>query len=299
MTDDQSVLILGAGYLGRRVGRRLLDRGVRVFGTTRSAGRAAELAALGIEPVLADVLDPGSLERLPAADRVVYDVGFDRTQGASMRSVYVDGLRATLDRLPGPIRRFVYVGSTGVYGQEDGDWVDEGSPTEPRHESGRVCLEAERALWESAGLREVPAIVLRLAGLYGPGRIVGATALRRGEPISGLPDKFLNWIQVDDAAGACLAALDRGEAGRVYLAADDRPIARLEYYRLLAGLLGVAAPRFEPLAPGSDTGRRSDANRKVRNRRIRAELGVAWNYPDIRTGLPAALEAERAGSPMP
>src|SRR4051794_24826107 len=94
-----TTLIVGCGYLGRRVGRLLSARGERVLGTTRKAGRAGELADWGIEAVAADVLDRYSLEGLPEAGRALYCVGFDRTAGVPIRTVYVDGLRHALGRL--------------------------------------------------------------------------------------------------------------------------------------------------------------------------------------------------------
>jgi len=281
-----TTLIVGSGYLGRRVAGLLIGRGDRVLGTTRSAPRAAELQALGIEPILADVLDPGSI-RLPAVDRILYCVGFDRSAGVSMRDVYVGGLRDFLAGLPGRPARFVYASSTGVYGQDDGGWVDEDSPTEPRHESGRVCLEGETVARGDAG-----AVVLRFAGLYGPGRIVRRASLERGEPVVGDPAKFLNLVHIDDAAAAAVAALDRGEPARTYLIADNRPVPRSEYYGLVAGLLGRPAPQFIAPAPGGPDPRREEANKRVSNRRMRTELAVVPRFPDIATGLPAALAAE-------
>jgi nucleoside-diphosphate-sugar epimerase len=112
-----TTLIIGCGYLGQHLGIRLHQQGERVFGTVRSPGRAAVIAALGIEAVIADVLVPESLGRLPEADRVFYSVGYDRAAGSSMRAVYVDGLQNVLDKLPQSVKRFVYAGSTGVYGQ--------------------------------------------------------------------------------------------------------------------------------------------------------------------------------------
>ena len=281
-----STLIVGCGYLGRRVGRLLSDRGDRVFGTARSDSRAAEIADWGIEPVLADVLNPGSI-RLPATDRLLYCVGFDRTAGVPMRTVYVEGLRNVLDRLPNAVGRFAYASSTGVYGQDDGGWVDEDSPTEPRHEAGKVCLEGEETAraWG-------PAIVVRFSGLYGPGRVLRKAAIERREPIVGDPRKFLNVIHIDDAATATIAALDRGEPGRVYLASDDRPVERSEYYARVAECLGASPPRFEPPAPGSAEAKREESNKRASNRRMRSELGVSLAYPDIATGIPAALAAE-------
>jgi nucleoside-diphosphate-sugar epimerase len=288
-----STLIVGCGDLGRRVGRLLSGRGERVFGTTRTPGRAAELAAGGVEPILADVLDPDSLAGLPVVDRVVYCVGYDRAAGPSLRAVYVDGLRHALGRLIDRAGLLVYAGSTGVYGQDDGGWVDEDSPTEPRHDAGRVGRDAEGVLREVAGGRGLPTVLLRFSGLYGPGRIIRRAALERGEPIVGDPSRFLNLIHVDDAAAAAVAALDRAPSGRTFLVSDDRPVERRAYYTLVAELVGAPAPRFVPPAPGAPEARREEANRRVSNRRMTAELGVALMYPDITTGIPAALAAER------
>ena len=118
-----STLIVGCGYLGRRVGRLLFARGEHVLGTVRTPEKAAPLTAFGIEPILADVLDPATLDHLPQTRRVVYCVGFDRSKGVPMRTVYVDGVRNVLDRLGRVPEVFVYTSSTGVYGRNDGEWV--------------------------------------------------------------------------------------------------------------------------------------------------------------------------------
>jgi nucleoside-diphosphate-sugar epimerase len=281
-----TTLIVGCGYLGRRVGIRLVQRGERVFGTTRSAERASTLAELGIEPILVDVLDPGSLDRLPAADRVLSCVGFDRSAGQSFRTVHVGGLRTVLERVSG---RLVFIGSTGVYGQSAGEWVDESSPTEPLHEAGLVALEAERLALRVGEERGLATVVLRCSGLYGPGRIVGRASLERGLPIVGDPSRYLNLIQIDDAAEAAIAALDRGRPGAIYLASDDRPVERRAYYGLAARLLNAPEPRFELLAPDSAEAVRDRSNKRVCNRRMREDLGVSLRFPDIDTGLPDAV----------
>jgi nucleoside-diphosphate-sugar epimerase len=282
-----------------RVGRLLANGGLQVFGTTRSEAREDELRSLGIEPVLANVLEPESLERLPAADWVVYCVGSDRRSAVPMRAVHVDGLRLALERLAGRVKRLVYSSSTGVYGPQPEGWVTEQTPAEPNLESGRVVYEAERLLFELAPRQGLEAVVVRLAGLYGPGRIVRRVLVERGEPIPGSGDHLLNLVQIDDAAVAVVAALERGRSGEVYLAADDRPVTRREYYGLLAELLGVAAPRFMPPEPGSPEALRDAAQKRVSNRKMKAELGVILSYPDITTGMPAALAVERAGAAGP
>jgi nucleoside-diphosphate-sugar epimerase len=291
-----STLIVGCGYLGRRVGMRLASANEteRLLGTARSESRARELRDCKIEPVIADVLDPRSLARLPEVDRVFFCVGFDRSAGVPMGTVYVDGLKNTLEALAGQTRRVVYASATSVYGRNDGGWVDEDSPTEPGTESGRTCLDAETLgarLCAEVGLEWV---VVRYSGLYGPGRILRRAALERGEPIVGDPDKYLNLIHVDDAAAAAIAALARGQPGRIYLASDDRPLPRREYYQRAAALLQAPTPRFVAAEPGSPELRREEANKRVSNRRIKAELGLRIAYPDITSGLPMALSHEKS-----
>lgn len=292
-----STLIVGCGYLGRVVGRRLIGRGGRVLGTTRSSEKAKALALDGIEPVIADVLDTQSLGALPEAERVLYCVGFDRRSGASMRSVSLDGLLNSLSRLDLKKTSLVYVSSTGVYGQDDGSWVDEDSETRPTHESGRVCLEAERLVSETFAQAGGAAVILRLAGLYGPGRIIGRAGLERGEPVVGDPTRYLNLIHVEDAATVALAALDRGEKGRAYLACDDLPLPRREYYELAARLLGGPPPRFVPAPEGSPEAKRQESNKRVSNRRMKDELAVVLDYPSAAVGLEAVLRSDDRTSP--
>ena len=281
-----TTLIIGCGYLGRRVAARLIDRGEEVFGTCRSTAAASEIAKLGVNPIVADVLDVEALRALPAADRVVYCVGYDRAAGADKRAVYVDGLRNVLDRLAKYPNRLVYVSSTSVYGGDDGAWVDEDSPTEPRTEAGRICLDAEHVVTEW-GRHAV--VVLRCSGLYGPGRIVRRALIESGEPIPGDPDKYLNMIHIDDAAQAVIAALDVPKPSSLYLVSDDRPVRRREYYAAVADCLKAAPPRFVAPAPGSPEAARDAASRRVANAKMKTELGVKLAYPDIATGVPAAL----------
>jgi nucleoside-diphosphate-sugar epimerase len=202
--------------------------------------------------------------------------------GRSMREVYVGGLTNVLDALPAP-RRFVYVSSTSVYGQGGGEWVDEDSPTEPVEENGRIVLECERLL-----RRRLPdAIILRLAGIYGPGRLIKRAAVERGEPLATDPDKTVNLIHVEDGARAVVAAAERGRTGATYNVADGRPVTRREFYGELARLLGAPSPRFEPMSVD-----RTD--RRISNRRLRSELGLELLYADYRAGLRQAVERGRS-----
>lgn len=270
-------LIIGCGYLGRRVANRWLAAGRAVAALTRRNSDA--LRALWIQPFVGDVLDRGTLGALPPSATTLYAVGLDRTAGASMHEVYVNGLSNVLDTLP-RADRFIYVSSTSVYGQSDGSFVDENSPTEPVEESGQVVLEAERIL----RAKRPDAIILRLAGIYGPNRLLRRkTQVMHGEPIGGAPQRWLNLIQVDDGAAAVLAAEDRGNPGETYNIVDGEPVDRRDFYGLLAELVGAAPPVFQARPEPNAN------NRRVRNLNAVSSLGWRPQYPSYREGLPHAL----------
>jgi nucleoside-diphosphate-sugar epimerase len=280
-----STLIVGCGYLGERVGKRLVERGERVFGTVRSAARAGQLDHLGIEPLIADVVQPESLDALPSVKRILYCVGFDRSADIDRRAVSIVGLKNILDRASRAVRRIVYASSTSVYGQTQGQWLTEDSPADPVEEPGKIGKEAEETLRSWGEQVGCPQVVLRFSGLYGPGRVIGRATLERGDPITGNPDRFLNLVHIDDAACAAVAALEKADRDSLFLVSDDRPVERREYYTLAAQLLNAPPPRFEP--PSLDN--RDTTNRRIANRKMREVLGVRLAYPDITTGLPAAI----------
>lgn len=279
-----SHLVIGCGYLGSRVAARWQAAGHHVLATTRSPDRAAALRRQGMEPVVCDVLDPASLRGLPQADTVLHAVGYDRAAGAAMRDVYVRGLENVLAALPTP-GRLVYASSTGVYGQEQGEEVDESAVTGPLEESGRIVLEAEQVLRG----RVPQAIVLRFAGMYGPGRLLRRQALLAGEPLGSDPQKWLNLIQIADGAAAVDAAVARGRPGATYNVADGQPVRRGDFYALLARLLGAPPPRFLPPPPGQ-AAPPERAHRRIVSRRLREELGLVLRYPSYLDGLPASLD---------
>lgn len=281
-------LIVGCGYLGQRVADRWLATGEMVYATTRSEERARELRAVGIEPVVMDVTKPESLSGLPVAETVLYAVGFDRSADATKREVYVNGLAAVLDALPEETGRIVYISSTGVYDQDDGGWIDEGSPCEPTNERSRLLLSAEQCLREhplGAG-----AVVLRLAGIYGPGRIPLKDRLASNEPIPASPDAYLNLIHVDDAVEIVLAAAEKARPGTTYLVADGQPGRRRDFYLTVAQLAGLPEPRFADSQ--TENNKRGGTNKRIASARVLADLGVRLSYASYRDGLSAILETE-------
>ena len=288
-------LIIGCGYLGRRVARLWLEGGDDVFAVTRSPENAAELRTLGVEPLIGDVTQPQSLTTLPECDTVLHAVGFDRNAAPGKRDVYVDGLRNVLDQVAGRCGRFVHISSTSVYGQENGELVDEDSLCEPQHKSGQICVDAEQLVADRVADRSLAeATILRLAGIYGPGRLLARVdAIRQQQPLPGSPDAWLNLIHVDDVAAIVLAAAaaaatpaaQSSEAQR-FLVSDDEPIRRRTYYTTLARLLAVDDVTFDSSAPARHT---HGLGKRCSNRKLHAELGVRLSYPTIEQGLPQAL----------
>ena len=278
-------LVIGCGYLGRRIATRWPPQGHHVFATTRSTTRADEWRALGLVPIVCDVLDLGSLGALPNVESIAYCIGLDRTTNISMRTLYVDGLANVLAALKQPPPRFLYVSSTSVYGQADGEEVDESASTEPLEESGKVVLEAEGLLRSRIPL----AIILRFAGIYGPGRLMRAQAIKAGEPIVGDAEKWLNLIHVDDGAAAVLAADERAARGSTYNVSDGTPVRRQAFYSKVAELLGAPSPRFVSLLPGAMPSPHERGHRQVVSRRLRDELGVTLQYPTCEEGLLASV----------
>jgi nucleoside-diphosphate-sugar epimerase len=278
-------LIVGCGYLGRRVARLWLDAGHTVSVLTRSPETAEGFAAKGIQAVIGDVTQPESLTALPDADVLLFAVGHDRSAPLSQREVYVSGLQNTLAALCGRVRRVLYISSTSVYGQSDGSWVDEQSPTEPVTESGRICLAAEHVLTDWAAASGTGALILRLAGIYGPGRLLARVeSLRRAEPLAGSPEAWLNLIHVDDAARIAAAFSGTTHAGAV-LVTDDRPVTRGEFYTRLTELLRAPPPSFDAMLGSRTTG----LNKRCRNARLRRDCALPLRYPDYTHGLSTAI----------
>ena len=273
-----TVLIAGCGYVGTLLGHMLHLDGDVVFGLRRNISRLPSF----VRPLRADLAVSASYQVVPAeVDEVVYTVSADAFSPESYRRAYVDGLVCLLSVLESQVdrkpRRLVYVSSTGVYGQAGGELVDEASPTESSHFSGRIVLEGERRALDSA----IPAVVVRFGGIYGPERTRLIDQVRQGAGCTSSPIRYTNRIHRDDCAGV-LAHLLRLESPRsVYLGVDDEPAPRCEVMRWLAEQLGV------PLGEYADaTTIRS--NKRCTNRRLRTS-GYQFVYPTYREGYRAIL----------
>jgi nucleoside-diphosphate-sugar epimerase len=287
---EPSTLIFGCGYVGRRVAHRLRSGGQTVYTLTRSPQRAAAFAADGFVPVIGDWLRPSTLRNLPRSPVALVAVGRDPGTRIDFHHWYVDGLRHALDALD-PSTRIVYLSSTGVYHQDGDQWVDENSPCRPRRGGGAAHLAAE-ALLRSRRPRGGAAI-LRLAGIYGPGRLPRIADIRRGLPLAVGSDGYVNLIHADDAAAATASAILRPPPERLYAVADGHPVRRRMFYQAVAALIGAPSPSFADAAPAGRlpvaAQRRGENSKRIWNRRMLRDLLPHLQYPDYRSGLRQAL----------
>jgi nucleoside-diphosphate-sugar epimerase len=278
-------LIIGCGYLGRRVAARWLAQGHFVDGMTRT--HHDELEVPGVRQLVGDVRELLDVGLALPAESILYSVAPGRTSGQTPDDVWGTGLiNCTSVAQTWPTRpRFIFISSASVYGQTDGEWVTEAAPTVPMEESGRVLLEAEQRL---LGKCWPDAVILRFAGIYGPGRLLRSKSILAGEPIVADPDKWLNLIHVEDGADAILAAEARGNPGSIYNICDGHPVRRREFYSQMAHVLGAPPPRFVPPSRDEPLPPHESANRRISNERMREEFRVELEYPTYESGLLAS-----------
>jgi nucleoside-diphosphate-sugar epimerase len=276
---SERILLAGCGDLGERVAQRLRAHGDEVWALRR---QPPARGMHGIHWLRGDLTDPASLRELPAGiTRLVYLPAPATRDKAAYRAIFVDGLRHLLDALDRrKLARVLFVSSSAVYGEHDGDWVDEATPTDPPGFNGAVLLEAERWLAEQS----LPSTVLRLAGLYGPGRLQLIERLRAGQ--LRVPRETPHWanrIHVDDAAAAIAHLLQLKSPQPLYLGVDDTPMLLDELYDFLAALIDAPLPA-EGAAPAGV------GSKRLRNARLRAS-GWAPQWPDAREGYAALLDS--------
>jgi nucleoside-diphosphate-sugar epimerase len=304
------VLIVGCGYVGLPLGVELIRLGHEVFGLRRSATAENELKAAGIQPLFGDVTQPETLAKLPREFDWVVNCVAAGGGAEDYRQIYLQGTRNLIVWLaPNPPKKFVYTSSTSVYGQTDGSQVKESSPTEPLVETAKILVETEKVLLAAVAERKFPAVILRVAGIYGPDRGHWFKQFLKNEArMEGDGSRFLNMIHRDDLIGCIIAALKNGRPGEIYNAADDEPVSQLHFFQWLARALDRPLPPSEPAAvalarsgaprKNPDAARkRGVTNKRVSNRKLKMELGYQFKYSNFRKGYSAELlRLDRAAS---
>jgi nucleoside-diphosphate-sugar epimerase len=276
---SRRLLVAGCGDLGIRLGLDLAAAGWEVLGLRR---RTAALPP-AIRPIAGDLGSPSSLPSLPRdLDAVAYLASPDGFNDEAYRRAYVDGLRHLLAAIGRPAR-LVFSSSTAVYPQQDGSWVDESSPTGGEGFSARRLLEGEAVAREAGG------VVLRLAGIYGPGRTHLLERVRSGQATCAADRvEWTNRMHADDAAAALRRLLEREEVEPTYVGVDDEPAPRREVLEWLARRLGAPPPRLVPAA--QRRGVRPPTSKRCRNALLRA-TGWRPDYPSWREGYESLLVA--------
>lgn len=274
---SEKVLLAGCGDLGLRVATHLLARGADVWALRRRPPTQTS----AIHWLAADLTEPDSLNALPPG---ITAVVYAPTPGArtpqAYRAVFVDGLRHLLAALDAQsLRRVLLVSSSAVYGEHAGDWVDESTPPAPPGFNGELLLQAER--WLAA--QAVPSVVLRLAGLYGPGRLQLLQRLREGQlRVPRQTPHWANRMHIDDAAAATAHLLALADPAPLYLGVDDTPLPLSTLYDHLAHLIGAPTPPEGPAPAGI-------GSKRLSNARLRAS-GFVPQWPDARDGYAALLD---------
>ncbi|MBJ18710.1 MAG: NAD(P)-dependent oxidoreductase [Deltaproteobacteria bacterium] len=286
------VVIAGCGYVGNALAGMLRKEGHEVYGIRRDV---TGLAA-GVKGIAGNVANPESLGPAPArVEYAVYVVAADGGSEQAYRQAYLDGLAGFLEWLRDEgqrPRRIVMASSTAVYGQRRGEPIDEDSPTHPTQFRGETLLASEGLLAASG----ISSVVVRLGGIYGPGRADLIDRIRERALRLRLVEHFTNRIHRDDAAGLIRHLLFHPDPEPLYLGVDDRSEEEGEVLRWLAKELGVEAPREE--SPEGESGasnrRRAVGSKRCSNRRAR-ESGYRFRYPSFREGYGELVRAIQVG----
>jgi nucleoside-diphosphate-sugar epimerase len=266
------ILIAGCGYVGEATADLFHNAGWEVEGWTASAESAVKLSGKAYPIAAVDLAMRDEVSaRAKDFDAVIQCAS---TRGGDVdryRRVYLQGARNLLETFARST--IVFTSSTSVYAQRNGEWVNEESPAEPEHESGKILRETENLVLNRDG------IVMRLAGIYGPGRSALLQRFLDGKAtIDPEKDRFVNQAHRDDIVAALFFLLDRQlGAGQIYNVVDDEPILQSECYRWLAGKLKRPIP---PLAGSTSEPKRGRSNKRVSNAKLR-RLGWAAHYPSF------------------
>ena len=286
------VLIVGCGFVGLPLGAELMRQGHEVFGLHRRASAKEGLQAAGLQPLLADITEPGDLKKIPREfDWIVNCAAPGGGTAEDYQRLYLSGTRNLLEWLQAaPPRKYVYTSSTSVYGQNDGSTVDENSPVIPATETGKILVVTENLLFAAAAQKSFPAVILRVAGIYGAGRGHWLKQFLAGEAKMAAPGaRFTNMIHRDDVIGCINAALERGIAGSVLNATDNEPVTQLKLFEWLSEKFGTPPPSLNAPENSTATRRRGATNKRVSNRRLRQELRYEFKYPTFREGYGAEI----------
>ena len=292
------VFLIGCGYVGPRGARRLQANGHVVTALARSDESHALLRAQGLQAVQGDLDTPASLTALPMQGAMVYYFAPPPSSGTTDPR-----MRNFLNAIASASRpaRIVLISTSGVYGDCHGEWVTEDRPPQPIAKRAHRRLDAELTLSVWGDTHHVPVVILRVPGIYGPGRLP-EHRLRAGEPVlCEAESPWSNRVHIEDLVRACLAAGECGHTNTVYNVSDGHPTTMTDYFNRVADVLGLKRPPQITLAQARaelSEGMQTylAESKRLDNRRMREELGVEPRYPDLPQGLAASVATDADGS---
>jgi len=295
--DPSSVLIIGCGDIGRRVAARW--QGVPVSGLVSSAASAEQLQTTGITPLRANLDDPATLRDLPLANALVYYFAPPPATGTT--DPRMQHFLNAIDPAQLPAR-IVYISTSGVYGDRGGEMVNEDTPPNPQADRARRRYDAEQQLRRFGQEYGVAVVILRVGGIYGPGRLPRKRLEDRIPIIHEHLAPSTNRIHAEDLAQICVAAARRGRADGIYNVSDGTDSNMTEYFNTVADFLKLPRPPaidWEEAERSLSAGMLSylKESRRMDNRRMLEELGVELQYPTLETGLAAMLSETEQPSP--
>lgn len=283
-------IIIGCGYVGRRLARQYLEAGEPVTGLVRSESSLARLREDGIPAERIDITHE-DLGAFPWSGTRLFHLA--PPAGTGTEDPLTRRLVEWFARCGNP-ERVVYISTTGVYGDCQGDWIDETHPVRPTADRSRRRWDAEQTLlrWSRAAGSEL--VVLRVAGIYGPDRLP-LERIRQGVPLVRPEEApYTNRIHVEDLARVCRAAMEKGADGAIYNACDGAPSTMTDYFSAVADAAGLPRPPTISMAEAAgclSAGMMSymAESRRLSNRKLREELGVDFQYPSLAEGLRAVF----------
>lgn len=294
MSEFSEVFILGCGEIGRRVGRLWLERSFGVRALARSQAAELKLKELGFCVTRGDLDEPAGLAALPLGNRLVYYFAPPPDEGTSDPRMAAFCERALAAERPWKI---VYISTSGVYGDCRGALVDEDAPLHPLTDRARRRVDAEERLRSLQAASGIPVVILRVPGIYGPGRLP-RRRIEQGVPVLDVREAPpSNRIHAVDLARICVAAGEKGMAGDVFNVCDESGGSMTDYFNAVADACGLPRP---PQISMEEAHRRLspemlsylNESRRLDTRRLHQRLGIELLYPDLPSGLRAALAEE-------
>ena len=288
----QKCFITGCGYIGERVGKLWLERGAEVSALCRTEERAERLKAMGIIPVLGDLDDESSLLNLPLQNTLLYYFAPPPKKDvidSRIRSFVTTALNNDLHP-----EKVVYISTSGVYGDCNGEWVTEETPPHPETDRAKRRMDAETELWKWGTERNVPVIILRVPGIYGPGRLPVERLKKRLPVVRERDAPFSNRIHADDLAQVCMAAAIGIKESDIINVSDGRPDTMTNYFNKAADFLSLPRPPSVGMEEAKKMLSSSllsflGESRRIDNRKMLNKLRITLRYRTLEEGLKASI----------